>query len=310
MIKKRIFILFLFTIVFNSKLFAESDIRIVYKSDNEIIPNIDIKNEVKYLVALNKQLKNLEEKIINEIAIESIIRKKIKKIELIKYYKLGNENKQLEDIVKNFYLRLGLENKTQFKNYLKGYNLTLDEVRKKIEIEATWNQLIVEKYKNLIEIDTTSLKEKISKNNKSLYKKEFKLLEILFEKNKEQTVNEKFNKIQESIIEIGFKNTANIYSVSDSSKFGGDIGWVNQANLSKKILTELEKIKTNEYTRPIQLNNNFLIIKIENIKKEKVKIDTEKELKQMTMFETNRQLKNYSKIYYNRIKINTAINEL
>ena len=300
----------MFSVFFHLKVFAQTKIHIVYKINNEIITNIDIKDEAKYLVALNNQLKNLDNKVINKIATESIIRETIKKIELVKYFKLGQKNELLENIIKNFYMKLGLTNITQFETYLEGYNLTLNDVQKKIEVEATWNKLIFEKYKDLIEVDTSSLKEKISKNKKLAYKKKYNLSEILFEKNKEQTIAEKFKKIEESIIEIGFKNTANIYSVSDSSKFGGEIGWVDQGNLSKKILLELEKIKINEYTKPIQLNNNFLIIKIENIKKEKIKIDKKKELNQMTQFETNRQLENYSKIYYNRIKINTTINEL
>ena len=310
MIKKIIIFSILFSVFFHLKIFAQTKIHIVYKINNEIITNIDIKDEAKYLVALNNQLKNLDNKVINKIATESIIRETIKKIELVKYFKLGQKNELLENIIKNFYMKLGLTNITQFETYLEGYNLTLNDVQKKIEVEATWNKLIFEKYKNLIEVDTSSLKEKISKNKKLAYKKKYNLSEILFEKNKEQTIAEKFKKIEESIIEIGFKNTANIYSVSDSSKFGGEIGWVDQGNLSKKILLELEKIKINEYTKPIQLNNNFLIIKIENIKKEKIKIDKKKELNQMTQFETNRQLENYSKIYYNRIKINTIINEL
>ena len=310
MIKKIIIFSILFSVFFNLKIFAQTKIHIVYKINNEIITNIDIKDEAKYLVALNNQLKNLDNKVINKIATESIIRETIKKIELVKYFKLGQKNELLENIIKNFYMKLGLTNITQFETYLEGYSLTLNDVQKKIEVEATWNKLIFEKYKDLIEVDTSSLKEKISKNKKLAYKKKYNLSEILFEKNKEQTIAEKFKKIEESIIEIGFKNTANIYSVSDSSKFGGEIGWVDQGNLSKKILLELEKIKINEYTKPIQLNNNFLIIKIENIKKEKIKIDKKKELNQMTQFETNRQLENYSKIYYNRIKINTTINEL
>jgi len=310
MIKKIIIFSILFSVFFHLKIFAQTKIHIVYKINNEIITNIDIKDEAKYLVALNNQLKNLDNKVINKIATESIIRETIKKIELVKYFKLGQKNELLENIIKNFYMKLGLTNITQFETYLEGYNLTLNDVQKKIEVEATWNKLIFEKYKDLIEVDTSSLKEKISKNKKLAYKKKYNLSEILFEKNKEQTIAEKFKKIEESIIEIGFKNTANIYSVSDSSKFGGEIGWVDQGNLSKKILLELEKIKINEYTKPIQLNNNFLIIKIENIKKEKIKIDKKKELNQMTQFETNRQLENYSKIYYNRIKINTTINEL
>ena len=138
-------------------------------------------------------------------------------------------------------------------------------------------------------------------------KKSYLLSEILFKNNKEKPSAEV---IKESIRKIGFKNTANIYSISDSSKFGGDMGWVVESNLSKKILIELKKIKINEHTKPIQFDNKFLIIKIENIKIEKIEKNEKKELEQMVQFETNKQLENFSKIFFSKVKINIDIDEL
>ena len=54
--------------------------------NNQIITNIDIENESKYLIALNNQLKNLDNKKILEIARESIIKETVKKIEILKYF--------------------------------------------------------------------------------------------------------------------------------------------------------------------------------------------------------------------------------
>jgi peptidyl-prolyl cis-trans isomerase SurA len=138
-------------------------------------------------------------------------------------------------------------------------------------------------------------------------KKSYLLSEILFKNNKEKPSTEI---IEESIREIGFKNTANIYSISDSAKFGGDMGWIVEGNLSKKILVELKKIKINEHTKPIQFDNKFLIIKIENIKTEKTKKNKKKELEQIVQFETNKQLENFSKIFFSKVKININIDEL
>ena len=45
--------------------------------------------------------------------------------------------------------------------------------------------------------------------------------------------------IKNTINKTGFENAANIYSVSDTSKFGGEIGWVNKLQLSKKITNQL-----------------------------------------------------------------------
>ena len=305
MIKKITVLLLLLFI--NFKLFAQDGVFIVYKINNQIITNVDINEEAKYLLALNNQLKNLDEKKIYELARESIVKEKIKKIEILKYFDLGQKNTFLDNVIKNFYLRLGLKNETEFSAYLEGYNLTINDVLKKIEIEATWNQLIYQKYKDIIDVDIDSLKKKLSTNRTLADKKSYLLSEILFKNNKEKPSAEV---IKESIRKIGFKNTANIYSISDSSKFGGDMGWVVESNLSKKILIELKKIKINEHTKPIQFDNKFLIIKIENIKIEKIKKNEKKELEQMVQFETNKQLENFSKIFFSKVKINIDIDEL
>lgn len=305
MIKKITVLLLLLFI--NFKLFAQDGVFIVYKINNQIITNVDIKEEAKYLLALNNQLKNLDENKIYALARESIVKEKIKKIEILKYFDLNQKNKFLDNVIKDFYLRLGLKNETEFSTYLEDYNLTINDVFKKIEIEATWNQLIYQKYKDIINVDINSLKKKLSTNRTLADKKSYLLSEILFKDNKEKPSAEI---IQKSIREIGFKNTANIYSISDSAKFGGDMGWVVEGNLSKKILMELKKIKINEHTKPIQFDNKFLIIKIENIKIEKIEKNEKKELEQMVQFETNKQLENFSKIFFNKVKININIDEL
>ena len=205
-------------------------------------------------------------------------------------------------------MKLGLKNKDEFEVYLLAYDLTISEIKKKIEVETTWNELIFTKYKNDLNIDKEKIKKKIKKktNKKTL----FLLSEIVFKKNQEDNMEKKIKNIYESINEIGFKNTANIYSSSDSAKFGGNIGWVDKNNLSKKILKLIENIEVKNQTKPIPISNGYLILRLEEIKEEIIKIDQDKELQQMIKYETDNQLNKFSQIYYDIIRINTTINEL
>ena len=181
---------------------------------------------------------------------------------------------------------------------------------KKIEIETVWNQLIFDKYKKEINVDLESLRKIVSEKKKSQKKISYLLSEIIFEKKKDQSLEKIIKKINMSIDEIGFQNTANLYSISDSAKFGGRIGWVEKENLMKKIYKLVEKLEIGENTKPIQVSNNFLIVKLEDIKKNIIKIDSDKELKKIIKYEQNRQLDQFSKIYFNKIKLNTNISEL
>ena len=311
MINKKIFIFLCICLIsLNFKSYAQNTAFIAFKINNQIVTNIDIENEARYLIALNNELNKLDNKKIIEIAKQSIIKETIKRIELVKYFVLDQASPFLDTVIENFYLKLQLNNEEEFAEYLKKYDLTIQSVKKKIEIETTWNQFIMDKYKDQLNIDVNFLKETIASRKTSKISETYKLSEIIFEKNKDQLLEETFEKIKESIEEIGFANTANIYSLSDSAKFGGDIGWVTGESLSSKISVSIKKLEIKNYTPPIQIGNNFLILRLDDKKNENIKIDEKKELKKMIAYEQDRQLNQFSKIFFNRIKINTNISEL
>jgi len=305
------FILFLFLLLIISfKSSTAENFYIVYKINNEIITNSDIEKEYRYLVSLNNQLKNLEKQKIIELSKESALREKIKKIELIKYFDLKTINIDIDNYLENFYRNLNIKNKKEFEEYLQSNNISLSYVRKKIEIEILWNQLIYDRYIGQINIDTNQLKEKVKKLISTKKQKKYSLSEILFNIENNSNFEKKLENINQSISEIGFKNTANIYSISDSSKFGGKIGWIEEQKLSTKILEQLKALEVGQYTSPVQVGSSFLILKIEEIKYENAIINEDEELNKMIQFETSKQLDQFSKIFYEKIKINSFINEL
>ena len=305
------FILFLFLLLIISfKSSTAENFYIVYKVNNEIITNSDIEKEYRYLVSLNNQLKNLEKQKIIELSKESALREKIKKIELIKYFDLKTINIDIDNYLENFYRNLNIKNKKEFEEYLQSNNISLNYVQKKIEIEILWNQLIYDRYIGQINIDRNQLKEKVKKLISTKKQKKYSLSEILFDIENNSNFEKKLENINQSISEIGFKNTANIYSISDSSKFGGKIGWIEEQKLSTKILEQLKALEVGQYTSPMQVGSSFLILKIEEIKYENAIINEDEELNKMIQFETSKQLDQFSKIFYEKIKINSFINEL
>ena len=305
------FISILILLIFiNSKSYSKENLFIVYTVNDELITSIDLKKESNYLVALNNQLKNLSKKKILEIAEESILRETIKKIELNKFFDLKKKNPLVENYIKEFYLRLNLKNEEEFQKYLNDYELSIDFIKKKIQIEITWNKLIYEIFKNQIQINDEKIRKEIVSSKNDTNEKLYLLSEIVFEIKNKDAFNEQKNNINKSIKEIGFENSANIYSISDSSKFGGEIGWIAEKKLSKKIFSKLINLNIGEYTNPISTGTSFIILKINEIKYEKKIVNIKQEVDKKIEFETERQLKQYSKIYYNKVKINTNINEL
>ena len=282
---------------------------IVFKVNNQIITNMDLSNEYNYLMALNNELTNIDENTLLKIAKDSIIREKIKKNELLRYYKLGESSKYLESVIKNFYQRLEIEDLNGFKEYLLQYDLEIDTIRDKVEIEVLWNKLITSKYQDQLNIKKKILKDKIEKNSSDKIIKEYELSEIIFQIENINDLNNKVKLIQEKIEQQGFKNTANIFSISESSKFGGNIGWLDEKKLSKEINLAISGLKIGEISKPIKITNGFMILKINNIREKKIENDQEKLLQELIDFETNKKYSQFSMIYYNKLKLNSEISE-
>ena len=306
---KIFFIILLINLVFFSKLYSQENVYIEIKIEDEIITNIDINNEKNYLIALNNNLKNLNKDQIYKVSKNSLIREIIKKIELVKFFDLEKSNVLTEGLVKNLYKNLKFNNKNEFNNYLKNYNLNTEKVGEKILIEALWNQLIFDKFSKNVKIDENKLKVKLKNELNKNKIEEFNLSEIVFQVDSNEKIEEKNLKIINFINNNGFENAANTFSVSDSAKFGGKIGWVNKTQISKIILENVNNLKIGQVTNPIQINNGYIILKLEDKRLVKKNIDIDKELKKLIVFEKEKQLNQYSLMYFYRIKKNLFINE-
>ena len=171
-----------------------------------------------------------------------------------------------------------------------------------------WNELIFLKYNEQIILDKKKLLKKIENLNGEI-RNEYRLSEIVFKRDKDTNLDDQIDKILSSIMDVGFKNTANMYSISESSKMGGNIGWINENNLSELVLKNLKNVKQNEITNPIKIGNNFLILKVDEIRSKNIPINKQEELDKMIKFETNKQLNQFSKIFFEKTKMNYSISE-
>ena len=289
---------------------AANETNIVIKVNNEIITNIDIENEIRYLVALNNELKETSEEILKNLAKQSVIKEKIKKKEVSKYFKFNTSQEFLDTVIKSYYTKLGIDSLENFKIYLQEYDLELDIVKNKIEIELLWNQLIGRQYQDQIIINKKDLENKVEKYLKeNELTKEFNLSEIVFQIKNDNEIIEKKNLIKKDIVEKGFKSAANIYSISESSKFGGELGWIKSNQLSNKILDILTNLSIDEISEPIKIPNGYMILKINDIREITIEKDKEKLLDDLIKVETNNKYSQFSIIHYNKLKLNSVISE-
>lgn len=307
MIIRKIF--FFFTIIFflSNPLYS-SENKILIKIENKIITSIDLEDEKNYLLALNSDIGSLTSDQIYEITKNSIIRNKIKESELIKRNIIIDIDKMFSDQVVRFHVsNLRLKNVNEFTNYMKKFNVNINEAKKKILVEALWNELIIQKYASKIKIDKEQIKKQLIENKGKT--KSFELNEILFNVSQNEKLETKYKKIKESIESKGFNNSAIEYSTSDSSKNGGRLGWIGENSINKKILEKILQINVGEYTGPILTPGGFLIIKVIKIKELENEINFDNELKKIIRLKTNNQFQQFSTLYFNKIKREVSINE-
>jgi len=293
-------------LVFTLKLYSKEN-KIVLKINNEIITTIDIYTEIRYLSEINKDFSNLDYESKINVAKKSLIREKIKNIELRRLLdEIKIEKKILDNLSVSYFNRLGINSVVDFNNFFKINKINPNLVRKKITSEVLWNQLIFNKYKDKIKINKEEIKKKI-KNRKQ---KEYKLSEILFELEDKEKLKNRYELIKSYINRKSFSEAVLKFSISKTNNDKGKLGWVKETVLNKKIIENLNEISIGQISKPIVLPGGYLILKIEDIKEINIEFDIENEMKLIVKEKTNKQLNQYSNIYFNKIKKNIKINEL
>ncbi|MBD1141243.1 peptidylprolyl isomerase [Pelagibacterales bacterium SAG-MED39] len=306
---KRFLILLLTTFVISTPI-TSTEIKIVNKVNNHIITNIDIEIEYNYLTSLNNELKRLPKLEGLKIANDSLIKEKIKINELEKYYDLKNfkQRELLDNILKNFYQRLDLNNEIDFQNYLKPYNVKLSDVKEKIKLEILWNRFISKKFGNQVKVNEKKLKKKINDNRLNIEEiLEYELSEIIFQAASTEEFKQKVNEINLNIDTIGFKSTATKFSISESAKFGGSIGKVKESQLSNEIRNLLSKMEIGQISEPQKIGGSFMILLMNNKYLIEQEQNEEVVLRNLIEFEKRKQFEQFSQVYFNKIKINSRI---
>jgi peptidyl-prolyl cis-trans isomerase SurA len=303
-------LVYLLIIFFPNLLYSNDGYKIIVKVNNKIISNHDIEKEKNYLSALNPNILNIPEDEVKKISKQSLIREIIKKKEISKYYDVNYESPELIQLAEKLYTRLNINSKEEFKVYLEEYNLNLKDVLKKIAIESNWNALIYERYKNQINIDKDKIKKKLELEtfaNKT--DKLFLLSEIVFSAKDQEEYDSNYKKILGSIKERDFSSAATIYSMSDTAKFGGEIGWVSKNDISEKIYKKISILRVNEFTKPLKIATGFLLLSLDGIKEGYKESNLEEKFNKIISKERNRQLNQYSMIHFKKIERESFIYE-
>ena len=306
--KFKIFIIFLFLIIFCTKQSHTLENRILLKIDNEIITSVDIFEEIKFLKIFNPEANNLSESELFEISKNSILRDIIKKIEIMNFVdELKVEDKFLLSLIKKKYLNIEIDSFEDFENYLNKNNLNVKMITEKFTIEIMWNDLIYQKFNKKIIIDKDKIEKEILQNPQKDLQKEILLSEIVFSVNNKDEFKDKYEKILLDIENMGFKKTALIHSNSDTASNGGLIGWVKKDNLNKSITKIISDLQPGQLSKPIRTSSGFIMLKLDDEREQKLEFNLNDKIQEVIRFKRNEQLNQFSNMYFNKLKKNLMI---
>lgn len=281
--------------------------KILFKINNEIITTFDIFAEIKYLETINDEFRKLKETQAFEIAKKSLIREKIKEVELKKNIEeIKIDNDLLSKLILNYFEKNGIKSISEFESYFLLNDIDPNFIKKKISIEVLWNQMIYGKFSKNIKIEKKLILNDL--RNKSV-QKEYLLSEILFNLNENEKLSQKFNFLKEEINKKNFSQTALEHSISESANKGGKLGWIKEGSLNVKIKKTLNQTEIDNYTSPIVIPGGFLILKLEDIREINIDYDLNDELQKIVKKQTNEQLNQFSNIYFSKVKKGVFINE-
>ena len=298
----------IFLLSFYSSNLIAFENKIIVKINNEIITSVDIENEINYLKILNPQVNSLDKDKLMNIAKNSLIREKVKIIALLDIVEeIKVQDKYLNKIIESSYKKIGLNTFDQYKKYLKNNQLRIEYIINKISVEAIWNELIYKKFNSKVVINKDKIINEV-KNNPDI---KMLLSEIVFQVKNKNDLERKYKEIKKDIQSEGFENAALIHSISNSASSGGKIGWIDKNSLNEIINNALLDLKIGEYSKPILTQAGFVIIRINDIKKNKSNEQSiEKKVDDLVRIKTNQQLNQFSNMYLNKIKKDLVINEL
>ena len=306
--KKLLVIFFLFFI--SEKLASETNNSVIITVGNYPITNLDLIKEIKLISVLsNININENNEEEIKNLAIQSLVKRTIKRNEIerlkVTQYNPKDLDRQISRIAKN----LGL-NKEDLKIFLKQKNLSYNNIVKNFETDLKWNTVIFKLYKNKIALNTIEIENKINSEleKQKLDKSKSLLLSEIQVNLSSEGLEATKNKVLSKIKEGGFENAAKDLSISSSAKNGGSVGWIKEDKLSKKIYENIKHLKNGEISKPISAGE--IVIFIKKIDEKSNSVDLESIKKNIVNQEKMKKLDMFSNSHYSDLERRTKVNFL
>ncbi len=305
---KKIFFVILISSFFYSEANAVIKDSLFATVGNKAITRSDIVNEIKIILILNGQSFSEEERSqIESAAINSTIKRIVKKIEIEKYESLSFNKSDLDNEINMLASSLGIDNNT-FENIFSANGIDFSLVVDQIQTELLWNSLIFELYKDRLSININEIDEQLKFFQQTGESEEFLISEIIINTVPQDQVNFKIKEIKNMIQVDGFEKVALNHSISETAIRGGDLGWVNENVISEKFRSIIKNTKVGNISEPVLLPEGILLFKLRDKRKVKKFQNLEEAKNKLINSEKTKILNMHSLSHYDNLRRSITIN--
>ena len=271
------------------------------------ITKSDIVNEIKLILILsNKTYSDDEAQKLQQMAIKSIIKRSIKRIEIEKndYLQFNDEDlkNELIRLAKNININLDT-----LKDIFSSNDLDFIILENQIKTDLLWNSLIFQIYKNRIQINLEEIDEQLKLIQTKKEINEYLISEIVINNVEKDILQSTIEELESKIKTEGFESVAVSLSISNSGPRGGDLGWINENIISKKLLSTIKNTDIGQISKPVILPNGILVFKVRNKRIIEKEINLEEAKNQLVNSEKERILNMHSSSHYNNLRRSISI---
>mgnify|MGYP001336914978 CR=1 FL=1 len=304
---KKIILFLLVSLTFLEKTNAEITDALFMTIGNKAIAQSDIVNEIKILLILNNETYSDDKRDkLQSAAINSIIKRKVKEIEVERYNFSQFNKKDLNDELVRLADNIKVDIET-LKNIFASNELDFSIIENNIIIDLKWNGLIFEIYKNKLSINVDEIDDKLKTNEDKIKLNEYLISEILLPPVETNEISSKIAEIKNKINIEGFENVAQNLGISESASNGGDLGWLKEDIFSKKIKPIILSTPVGEISKAVVLPEGILLFKIRDKRVVESKLTLEERKNQLVNFEKIKILKMHSLSHYDKVRRSVSI---